>query len=259
MKRVLITGRNGYIATSLLAFLKGFPKEYEAESVSLRGCKWEEMDFSGYDAVVHCAGFAHARESAENAHLFYRINRDLTVAVAEKAKAEGVRQFIYLSSLSVYGMDEGVITLKTELHPKTAYGRSKLEAERSLQAMETETFRVTILRPPMVYGEGCKGNYQTLVKLARMLPAVPSYTNRRSAVSITRLCEFVKARIDNEERGVFVPQDKQYLSTCAEIKRIAAERGRVILTMSILNVFPAILRRYTETGRKAFGNLEYRE
>ncbi len=259
MKRVLITGKTGYIAVSLYNCLKGFPEEYAVETITLRGESWRAEDFSGYDAVVHCAGLAHSRETVENAHLYYEINRDLTVAVAKKAKADGVRQFVFLSSLSVYGMDEGVITPETAPQPKSAYGKSKLEAERALRAMESEEFRVAILRPPMVYGSGCKGNYQMLAKLARRLPAIPSYVNQRSAVSIARLCECIRTVIDDCAGGIFVPQDTAYLCTCAEIRRLAAENGRRPPVTGLLNFGPALLRRFTAKGRKAFGNLTYNE
>ncbi len=259
MKRVLVTGNTGYIGGSLLAYLKGIPAEYEAEGLSLRGEAWKAADFARYDAVVHCAGLAHVRETAENAHLYYEIDRDLPLALAERAKAAGVGQFVFLSSLSVYGMDEGVITPETEPRPTSAYGKSKLEAERGLQAMETEAFRVAILRPPMVYGPGCKGNYQALEKLARRLPAIPSYVNRRSAVSIDRLCACVRAALDTDARGVSVPQNERYLCTCAEIARLAAEAGRRVPVTGLLNFGPALLRRCTKRGRKAFGDLIYRE
>ena len=259
MKRILITGKTGYIASSLLQYLRDFPDEYGAEMASLRGEEWKSSNFSKYDAIVHCAGLAHIRETAKNAHLYYEVNRDLTLAVARKAKAAGVRQFIFLSSLSVYGMDEGVITPETVPQPKSAYGRSKLEAERGLRAMETETFHVAILRPPMVYGPGCKGNYKSLEAIARRLPAIPDYANQRSAVSIARLCEYIKKTIDENACGVSVPQDTAYLCTCAEITRLAAESGRSVPTTKLLNFGPALLRRLTGKGRKAFGDLVYRE
>lgn len=259
MKRVLITGKTGYIASSLRSYLQIFPEEYETKAISLRDNQWRRMSFSGYDAVVHCAGLAHIRETAENAHLYYKINRDLTITVAEQARAAGVRQFIFLSSLSVYGMDEGVITPLTKERPKSAYGISKYQAEVEVRAMESETFRVVILRPPMVYGPDCKGNYQVLVKLAGILPTVPAYVNRRSAVSVDRLCECIKQIIVNNAHGLFVPQDANYLCTCAEISRLAVRNGRRISADRHLNMFPVLLRRYTAPGRKAFGDLIYME
>ncbi|MBQ9459655.1 MAG: NAD-dependent epimerase/dehydratase family protein [Oscillospiraceae bacterium] len=258
MKRVLITGKSGYIASSLLAYLNRFPEKYAAEAVSLRGNAWREEDFSRFDAVVHCAGLAHIRETAENARYYFEVNRDLTLSVARKAEIAGVRQFVFLSSLSVYGMDEGVITPETMPRPKTAYGKSKLEAEYALRAMDSERFRVAILRPPMVYGPGCKGNYQTLVKLAQKLPAIPTYKNQRSAVAVDRLCEVIREVIDAETQGIFVPQDEEYLCTCAELRKLAAEQGRRCVSTEALNFGPALLRRFTAKGRKAFGDLIYK-
>jgi UDP-glucose 4-epimerase len=258
MKRILITGKSGYIASSLSDYLGRFPDTYAVESISLRDDGWRASEFSAYDAVVHCAGLAHIRETVENAHYYYEINRDLTLSVARKAEAAGVRQFIFLSSLSVYGMDEGVITPETLPRPKTAYGKSKLEAEYALRAMDSESFRVAILRPPMVYGTGCKGNYQTLVKLARKLPAIPTYKNQRSAVSVHRLCEIIREVIDAETQGIFVPQDEEYLCTCAELQKLAAGQGRRCVPTGMLNFGPALLRRFTAKGRKAFGNLIYK-
>ena len=259
MKRVLVTGREGYIASSLLRYLRGFPEKYEAEAISLRDGAWRKRDFSRFDAIVHCVGLAHIRETQSNAQKFFEINRDLTVSVAEKAKAEGVGQFVFLSSLSVYGRDEGLLTPETIPMPRSAYGKSKLEAEKMLQIMETEAFRVAILRPPMVYGPDCPGNYRTLVKLAKVLPVVPGYVNQRSAVSIARLCELIRESIDGCSRGISVPQDAESLCTCAEIARLAEENGRRIPVTGALDFGPELLRRYTSRGRKAFGNLVYRE
>lgn len=259
MKRVLIAGKSGYIASSLFRYLHSFPEEYEAEAISLRDGLWKALDFSKYDVVVHCAGLAHVKETKDNAQQYYQINRDLTISIAEKAKAEGVKQLVFLSSLSVYGKDEGVLTPETIPMPRSAYAKSKLEAEKMLQIMETDAFHIAILRPPMVYGPDCPGNYRALVKLAKALPVVPSYTNQRSAVSIARLCEYIKGTIDKCRCGVFVPQDEEYLCTCAEITRLAEESGRKVPVAGALNPAPELLRRFTRSGRKAFGDLIYKE
>ena len=257
MKRVLITGTQGYIGASFRAYLGQFPETYAAECVSLRGEDWKERDFSPYDSIVHAAGLAHIRETAQNAPLYDEINRDLTIAVAQKAKREGVGQFVFLSSMSVYGVEEGEITPDTPPHPKSRYGKSKLEAERMLQAMESEEFAVAILRPPMVYGPGCKGNYRALVKLAEVLPVCPKYENRRSMISIERLCADLKETVDRRARGVFCPQDPAYVCTCDMICAIAAKKGRHLRQTRLLNFAPALLKRCTRQGKKAFGDLTY--
>lgn len=257
MKRILVTGAGSYIGRAFAAYMGQFPGEYRVDAISLRKEAWKTADFSQYDVVLHAAGLAHIRESRENGPLYYKINRDLTAETAEKARAEGVGQFIFLSSMSVYGMEEGVITPDTVPRPSSSYGKSKLEAEELLWTMRTEGFSVAILRPPMVYGQSCKGNFQTLVKLAGVLPACPAYENRRSAISIENLCAFLQRTIDGSWEGIFCPQDQEYFCTCRMICRIAEERGRHLPQMRALNLGPALLRRFTAAGKKAFGDLVY--
>lgn len=202
MNRVLITGAHGYIGTMLVDYLKNDPAVL-ADGISLRGNDWKTVDFSPYDSVVHLAGIAHRKETNENRQLYYDINRDLSIAVAEKAKREHVKQFVFISTMAVYGKNSGVVTKDSPLAPITNYGKSKLEAEMILKEMETDTFRVCIIRPPMVYGPGCKGNFQTLIKLAERLPVFPKVDNRRSMIYIDNLCEFIKRRILECGGGVF--------------------------------------------------------
>lgn len=189
--------------------------------------------------------------------MYYQINRDLAVETAKRARSVRVGQFVFLSSMSVYGMDEGVITPKTCPQPKSSYGKSKLEAEKLLEELRTASFQVAILRSPMVYGEGCKGNYQTLVKLAGLLPACPAYENQRSAIFIETLCAYMKKVIDDRADGIFCPQDSNYFCTCQVIHRLAEKQGRHLLVTGALNFGPALLRRFTTAGRKAFGDLVY--
>lgn len=257
MKRILVTGANGYIGGAFLKYIGQFPEAYVADGISLRGEAWKRVDFLPYDAVVHAAGLAHVRETKENRARYYEINRDLTAETARKAKAEGVGQFVFLSSLSVYGLEEGVITPDTAPKPKSSYGKSKSEAEQMLEGMRTEAFRVAVLRVPMVYGEGCKGNYRALVKLAELLPVCPDYENRRSAVSVENLCAYIRETIDRRADGIFCPQDPEYFCTCRMIRRLAEEKGRRLPVTGALNFGPVLLKRFTGLGRKAFGDLVY--
>lgn len=257
MRRILITGANSYIGRAFAQYLRPFSGEYGTDALSLRGESWKEADFSPYDVILHTAGLVHVRETRENRRLYYEINRDLTAEAAGKARAEGVAQFVFLSTMSVYGMEEGRITQDTVPRPATSYGKSKLEAEALLEELRTASFRVAILRPPMVYGPGCGGNYRTLVRLAGLLPVCPAYENRRSAISIQRLCACLKEVIDSGTEGIFRPQDPEYLCTCRTIRRIAEEQGRHMPVTKLLNFGPALLKRFTAVGRKAFGDLVY--
>ena len=162
MKKILVTGTNSYIGTSLENWLMREPEEYRVDTVDMIDGSWKEKDFSSYDVVFHVAGIVHIKETSANQDLYYKVNRDLAFETARKAKGEGVGQFIFLSSMSVYRIETGVINKDTPLNPNTAYGKSKLEAEGLIKKLGDESFVITIIRPPMVYGKGCKGNYQLL-------------------------------------------------------------------------------------------------
>lgn len=259
MKKILITGTHGQIGSSFARYLEQEPKAYETSCVSLRNGTWRTADFSGWDAVVHAAGVVHQRETAENRALYHQINCKLTRELAAKAKAEGVGQFVFLSSGSVYGKVEGIITGSTVPRPVTEYGKSKLEAEKALAALRGETFTVTILRPLMVYGPGCKGNYRTLEKLARILPVLPDYRNRRSLVSLERLCVQMKDLIDQGAEGIFFPQEETAVCTCELVQQIAERQGRRLRRTRLLNPAVSLLRAATPQGKKAFGDLVYQD
>lgn len=259
MKNVLITGKNGYIAQCFEAYLRQFPEEYRVSSVSLRGLEWKQMDFSQYDVLVHTAGIAHIKETPENANLYYEVNRDLAEAAAKKAKSEGVSQFILLSSGSVYGLIEGVITKDTKPRPVSHYGKSKLQGEAAVAALRSERFTVAVMRPLMVYGRGCKGNYRALEKLARIAPVLPDYQNQRSLVSIETLCICIKEVLDCGAGGIFFPQEEKPLCTCEMIQAIAQGNGRNLRRWKLLNPAVSILKTTTGMGRKAFGNLIYQD
>ena len=262
MKKLLIAGAGGYIGSSFVSYLETqFPEKYELHTISVRTDTWKSEDFSGYDSFVDFAGIAHIQETEENAHLYYEVNRDLALALCKKAKDAGVRQFIYLSSMSVYGLETGSIDSETRPAPITNYGKSKLEAELKLSGLASDSFKLAILRPPMIYGDNCKGNYAILVKLAEHLPVFPSLRNQRSALHIERLCAFLEKILENDAAGLFFPQDEDYMCTCDTVQRIAKKRGRSLRLSPALN-YPAKLAMCLPGGlgskaRKAFGNLIY--
>jgi len=260
MKKILITGANSYIGTSFEKYLKeNYPDEYIVDTVDMIDGSWREKSFAGYDSVFHVAGIAHQKETKKNAHLYYEVNRDLAVETAKKAKSEGVKQFIFLSSMSVYGMDTGVITKETKPNPKSNYGKSKWQVEQEIAPLDSEDFKVCILRPPMVYGKGCKGNYQLLLKIAKLLPMLPTYNNQRSMIFIDRLSRYVKQYIDMNSSGVYCPQNAAYVCTCEMMTQIRKELGKPTCRARILNPFVKLLVKCTAKGKKAFGNLIYKD
>lgn len=272
MKKILITGANSYIGTSFKKWMTQFQDKYQIDTLSVRGDAWREHDFSGYDTVFHVAGIAHAdvsKVSEETKQLYYAVNRDLAIETAKKYKQDlsGKNgQFIYMSSIIIYGEETNinkkrVITPDTKPNPSNFYGDSKLQAEIGLQLLDDDTFHVAILRPPMIYGPGSKGNYQQLVKLANKLPIFPDVKNERSMLHIDKLSEFVKERIDAQDSGVFFPQNDQYVRTSHMVRDIAQANGKKIYLFSYMNwairllgYVPGKIGRLTN---KAFGNLVY--
>ena len=228
MKKILITGANSYIGTSFEKWVGQWPDKYSVDTVDMKDGSWKKKDFSQYDVVFHVAGIAHIKETKENQGLYYKVNRDLAYETAKKAKADGVKQFIFLSSMSVYGIETGVISKDTPLRPNSAYGKSKVEAEELISGLASDVFKVATLRPPMVYGKGCKGNYQRLAKLAVKTPIFPDIDNKRSMVYIDNLCEFVRLLIDDCGAGLYFPQNDEYVKTSEMVKLIAEAHGKKI-------------------------------
>ena len=259
MKKILITGANSYIGTSFEKYMAQWPEKYQVDTVDMIDGTWREKDFSGYDTVFHVAGIAHQKETQENAELYYKINRDLAFDTAVKSKQDGVKQFIFLSSMSVYGLETGVITKETVPTPKSNYGKSKLQAEELLNGLADETFKVAILRPPMVYGKGCKGNYRTLSKLACKLPIFPAVKNERSMLYIDNLSEFVQLMIENEEKGIFWPQNTEYSNTTDLVKMIARVHGKKIAIIPGFAWLLKIFGCFSGIVNKAFGDLIYEQ
>ena len=261
MKRVLITGKNSYIGTSLKNWLMREPDKYKVDTVSTRDDSWKEKDFSQYDVVFHVAGIAHVSSDPKMEELYYKVNRDLTIVTAEKAKVEGVKQFIFMSSIIVYGdssSSKRVIDRNTIPTPSNFYGNSKLQAEEGIKHLESDDFKIVVLRPPMIYGKGSKGNYPKLAKAAQKLPVFPNIDNERSMLHIDNLCEFIKLMIDNKESGLFFPQNKEYVKTSEMVKLIAEVHGKKIWMTRIFN---PVLRLMFGIGivNKVFGNLVYEQ
>ncbi len=269
MKKVLITGANSYIGTTFVSWVKENNAEIVTDTLDMKNASWKEKDFSGYDAIFHVAGIAHAdvgKVTKEQQALYYKVNADLTIECAKKAKAEGVKQFIFMSSIIVYGESAGIgktriITKDTPLAPANFYGDSKVKAEEGLQPLMDDNFHVVILRPPMIYGSGSKGNYPLLAKMAKKLPFFPNVENQRSMLYVGNLCKFISLMIENEENGIFFPQNAEYVRTSEMVQAIAKAHGK---KMRMTKIFNPTLRLFGHMGgklgglvNKAFGNMVY--
>ncbi|MEG0740596.1 MAG: NAD-dependent epimerase/dehydratase family protein [Clostridia bacterium] len=256
MTRVMITGAGSYLGTRIAAYLNGLGGAFETQTLDLRGA-WSQDAFQGWDAVVHVAGIAHRRETEQNRALYFQVNCDLAVQAARAAKAQGVRQFVFFSSMSVYGLVCGRITADTVPAPVTSYGSSKYEAERLLRTLEDDAFHVAILRPPMIYGPGCKGNYPRLSKLMQMLPVFPRVHSERSMLYVGCLCAFVRRLLETGEGGLYFPQNREYVSMDALAREIARARGKRLWQPRGCQWLLRALSTRVNTVGKLFGSLTY--
>lgn len=265
MKRILITGANSYVGIRVEEHLRRFPGQYQVETVDMIGDSWRGKSFADFDAVLHVAGIVHQAQSKDDpaqAELYDRVNHRLALETAQKAKAEGVTQFLFMSSMSVYGLTASVgkevmITAATPLNPTDNYGISKKNAEQSLAALADASFKLVILRPPMIYGKGCKGNYVTLAKLAKTLPVFPWVENRRSMLYVENLAEFIRLLIEDEAEGLFCPQNEEYVNTSDLVNQIAHANGKGIVLVKGFSWALKLLSHATGLVDKAFGSLCY--
>lgn len=270
MKKVLITGANSYIGTSFEKYVaKKYADELTTDTVDMIDGSWRDKSFIGYEVVFHVAGIAHAdvgRVDEATKERYYAINTRLAVETAQKAKAEGVGQFIFMSSAIIYGDSAPygkmkVITKETKPDPANFYGDSKLQADLGIQELADSGFLVGIVRAPMIYGKGSKGNYPSLAGMAKKLPLFPDCDNQRSMLYIENLCEFLSQAMIRGESGVFFPQNAKYSKTSELVKWIADANGHKIQVSKALNwgvrlasLFPGKLGSLTN---KAFGNMVY--
>ena len=259
MKRVLITGAGSFVGTSVEMWLKKDPESFQIVTIDTMNDVWKTADFTKYDVVFHVAGIAHVDPKPEMAPLYYKVNRDLAIDVAKWAKEHGVRQFIYMSSKIVYHASKSlrgdVVTKDTVPAPNDFYGDSKLQAENGLHQLESDSFKICILRPPMIYGPGNKGNLPRLGWLALKTPVFPAWHNKRSMLHVYNLAEFIRQLIIREMSGTFYPQNAELSDTVEIVRTVAKANGHKIWISRLFNpfiwlgsfFFPAIPKMFSDS------------
>ena len=241
MKNILITGAGSYVGESVRKYILAKDSLYRIDTVDTMDDNWKKADYTKYEVVFHVAGIAHVNADPKMEPLYYKVNRDLTIEVAKYAKAAGVKQFIFMSSQIVFHESQSlkaeVLTAETKPAPNGFYGDSKLQAENGLHELESEDFKVCILRPCMIYGLNAKGNFSRLAKLACKTPVFPEWHNKRSMLYIDNLAEFVKQAIERELEGTFYPQNRELVDTVEIIRFFAKEVGHKVWITRLFNPF----------------------
>lgn len=259
MKKVIVIGANSYIGQRFNDYiLQKYRSEIFIDLVYAKDGSWRQKDFTEFDIVLHLAAVVHLKEKDNMESLYYEINHKLAVEIAEKAKKSKIKQFILMSSEAVFGLHTGCITKETKPVPITYYGKSKLAAEKDIMKLQDKDFRVSVVRPPMVYGDSCNGNYARLVKLAKFTPIFPKYHNKRSMIHIDNLTKFLVGLMVNESSGYFHPQDEEYVDTCELFKKIRKSMGKNTILISCFNgLITFLIKKEIGVFQKIFGDLFY--
>lgn len=254
MKRVLVTGNNGYISKNIVS--KFNLENIKCESKSVREKEYNKIDFKNYSTVIHAAAVVHKKGSERE---YIDINNKLTIKIAEDCKQNGVNHFVFLSTMSVFGKSRGAIHNGTPLKPTTLYGKSKLAAEKKLMDLEDQNFRISIIRPPMVYGKNSPGNYKNLSKISKYLWIVPSIKNKRSMIFIDNLSQFILDICKKNKFGIFHPQNDEYICTSDLIIKIRSVNNQRTIKTNLFNPLLNKLLKNNSYLEKIFGDLYYKK
>ena len=254
MKKILVTGSNGYLGSS---FIESYSDKYEFEKFSLLTQKLEDIKFDNINIVLHCDALVH--QKVEHPYeKYYEVNVEYPLKLAKLAKQNGVKQFIFISTIAVYGEEKEKLDENTICNPITPYGKSKLEAEKELLKLNDDSFIVSIIRAPMIYGKNAPGNIDSLIKLVKKLPILPlgKIENKRSFISIQNLCYIIDEIITQQQNGVFLASDDEPLSTSRLIELIAKNLDKKVYLVKI-PFFESLLKILKPSFHKRlYGSLE---
>jgi nucleoside-diphosphate-sugar epimerase len=232
MAKVLITGANSFIGTNY----RRISVNQNVSEVSIVENKPEDIDFSHFDVVLHLAAIVHqSKKISDEDYLF--VNRDLCERVARQAKKSGVRQFIFLSTVKVYGKfipGSEPWTEDSACNPDDAYGMSKCQAELALKKIEDKEFIVSIIRTPIVYGPGVTANMLKLINLIELFPVLPfaRVNNHRHYTYIENLVGYIDRIIEIRASGTFLAMDDTALSTTNLVTHLSVFLKRKIVLFS---------------------------
>lgn len=234
---ILICGKDSYVGKSLI---KNLGDKHSFTELDMRNSDWESFDFSGFDAIIFLAAIVH-QPKMQDASLYKYVNEELPVLVANRAVSMGVKQFVFFSTMGVYGvapsLEGGQVSIHTPLSPVDLYGKSKLNAEIELVKLQMkENIILNIVRPPNIYGENCPGNYYSIMQLiAKNMFLFPRFRhNQFSMISIENLSQEIDDMLSVNKSGLLCPQDKGSKSNSVRIASLAKHYKRLHIQSSFL-------------------------
>jgi nucleoside-diphosphate-sugar epimerase len=255
MKELLITGSSGFVGNY---FINKYKNKYNIKTFSFLKDDINSLDCNGVDIVFHLSALVHQMGGA-SAIEYERVNVTQTLNLAQKAKESGVKQFVFMSTVKVYGEEtNNKYTENTVCNPEDEYGKSKLKAELELKNLESDSFKVSIIRTPIVYGYGVKANIKSLINLVNKISILPlgKINNKRSMVYIGNLCHIVDEVITQQESGIFLASDDEPLSTSKLIELVAKNLDKKIYLLKI-PFFKSLLKLLKPSFHKRlYGSLE---
>lgn len=257
---VLIIGLNSYIGNHIDEWLT--KHGHQVTQLDVLNDEWKTFDYSPYDAIVHVAGIVH-RPDCNDWELYKRVNTDMPIAIATMAKEQGVKQYVFFSTMGVYGkgkeLRSNIIEGNTPLMADGMYGESKLLAEKGLWMLQNENFCVTCVRPPSVYGKGCRGGYITgFAKIAKLLPVIPrAYEDaKQSFIYIDNLSEMVRLVVEHHLSGAFCPQDDKAVNANELLEAISKGLGIKYRSSRLLGYLLQAVS-FIPLVNKAYGGIAY--
>lgn len=255
MNKLLITGSNGFIGNY---FINNYKSKYNIKTFSFLKNDINTLDCNTIDIVFHLSALVHQMGGA-SANEYEKINVIQTIELAKKAKESGVKHFIFMSTVKVYGEETNSKYIEnTVCNPEDDYGKSKLKAEQELQKLEDENFKISIIRTPIVYGYGVKANIKNLINLVNKVPVLPfgKIKNKRSMVYIGNLCHLVDEIIIQKKSGIFLACDDEPLSTSKLIEFIAKniEKKTYLIKIPFFETLLKILK--PSFHKRLYGSLE---
>lgn len=261
MKNILITGENGYVGNQFQYLLE--KDGFKVERTSLRNNDWKHQSLRKYDVIIHLAALVHNNNANAKIIDYMNVNFHLTKELAEKAKKDGVNQFIFFSTMSIFGLNGSLlekceINQFTPYNPITAYGQSKLLAEKEIRKLENDAFVVNIVRPPMIYGKESPGNFSKLIKIANISRIYPRFKNERSVIHIDNLYKDLLSLVENPMSGTIHPQNPEYMNTNNALSLIRKHQGKRkrIIELPVPRIIKSILGKVGIIN-KVYGSLTY--
>lgn len=253
---ILLTGSTGFIGSY---FINQYSSHFKVNTFSFIRDNFDKLKLDGINCVVHCGALVHQMKEEPSYEEFFDSNVNHTLQMAIKAKANNVKQFIFISTVKVFGEEsKEIFNENSPTNPKDDYGLTKKIAEEKLLKLEDKNFKVAILRLPLVFGPGVKANFRSLINIVNTFKILPlgSINNKRSMVFVGNVCQYIFQIIKLKERGIFIANEDESLSTSELINQISTALGKNVILFSIPFSKQLLKILKPKYYQRLFGNFE---